>query len=356
MKKKLLLKIIFLGSLFAADAQTLITDNFNGYTIGNVTTTIDGLGAGSEGYVLFSENGDSPPTTTTNATPAVAQIVSIGAANNALQMTGPNGDQGASYLWRNGFEATWNTRTVGNNIIEVEVDINPGAVTTSQNDIGVYIFDSTYKILSGFVVKAATRELFQVVYSNRDGNLNTHNYSLNNTILPANVTSKIRISYNKTIQQAVIQCSAFPAEVQDYTITGSAEATADPIEIDFVALNGTTITPPITNAAAATMVFDNLVIRASSASSPLGIEDNMLLSSQLSVYPNPATNIINITNTNDILVNNIEITDLNGRTVKSVNYNNVTETQVNISDLSSGVYMMKVSSEKWTTVKRILKR
>jgi len=77
--------------------------------------------------------------------------------------------------------------------------------------------------------------------------------------------------------------------------------------------------------------------------------------SQLSVFPNPATNVINVANNNGILVNGIQITDLNGRTVKTVKFAGVTEAQVNISDLASGMYLMTVSSDKGTMTQKIVK-
>ncbi|AWH85864.1 hypothetical protein HYN59_12455 [Flavobacterium album] len=85
----------------------------------------------------------------------------------------------------------------------------------------------------------------------------------------------------------------------------------------------------------------------------LGTKD--VLASQLSIFPNPATNVINITNADNILVNGVVIADLNGRTVKSAKFDGVAEAQVNISDLANGMYMMTVSSDKGTMTKKIVK-
>ncbi|WP_159799007.1 T9SS type A sorting domain-containing protein [Flavobacterium sp. MK4S-17] len=87
---------------------------------------------------------------------------------------------------------------------------------------------------------------------------------------------------------------------------------------------------------------------------PAGTND--FLSSQLSVFPNPTSNVINITNSNNILVEGIEIIDLNGRTVKTIKFDGVAEAQVNVSDLSAGVYMMNISSDKGSVTKKIVKQ
>ncbi|MCW4470174.1 T9SS type A sorting domain-containing protein [Flavobacterium sp. MFBS3-15] len=96
------------------------------------------------------------------------------------------------------------------------------------------------------------------------------------------------------------------------------------------------------------ITLDNVTVTGTA-----GTNEN--LASQLSVFPNPATNVINVINNKNILVNGIQIVDLNGRTVKSAKFDGVTEAQVNISDLANGVYMMTVSSDKGTMTQKIVK-
>jgi hypothetical protein len=73
-----------------------------------------------------------------------------------------------------------------------------------------------------------------------------------------------------------------------------------------------------------------------------------------SLTPNPTKDIVNVSNTS-ASINSIEVTDLNGRVVKTVNAIDASNTQVNISDLSSGVYMMKIVSDQGTTTKKVIK-
>lgn len=75
---------------------------------------------------------------------------------------------------------------------------------------------------------------------------------------------------------------------------------------------------------------------------------------EFSIYPNPTTGIINITNNNNNLISEIEVTDLNGRIVKKVsNKDNIS--QLNISELSQGVYLMKIISDNGFVYKKIIK-
>jgi hypothetical protein len=79
------------------------------------------------------------------------------------------------------------------------------------------------------------------------------------------------------------------------------------------------------------------------------------LDSKFSVSPNPANDFISVTNSDNILVSGISITDLNGRVVKQNSYTNVSDIQVNVSDLASGMYMMNITSDKGSVTKKIVK-
>lgn len=73
-----------------------------------------------------------------------------------------------------------------------------------------------------------------------------------------------------------------------------------------------------------------------------------------SVFPNPANNVINVSNANS-KITAVSLTDLNGRTVKNVNYDNLSNVQVNIEDLASGMYMMTIQSTEGEAVKKVMK-
>jgi hypothetical protein len=96
-------------------------------------------------------------------------------------------------------------------------------------------------------------------------------------------------------------------------------------------------------------VFIDTVVVTEGATA--GVNENSL--ANLSVYPNPTSDVVNVSV--DALVSNVAIADLNGRTVKTVKFDGVSNASVNVSDLASGVYMMTVSSDKGATTKKIVK-
>src|SRR5690606_28855876 len=93
--------------------------------------------------------------------------------------------------------------------------------------------------------------------------------------------------------------------------------------------------------------IDNIVI----SSRTVSVED---FASNFSVYPNPATNVINVANSADV-INNVTITDLNGRTVKQVAVG-VNDAQINISDLSQGVYILNATTNGKSFTQKIVKQ
>ena len=102
------------------------------------------------------------------------------------------------------------------------------------------------------------------------------------------------------------------------------------------------------NAGTQALILDNFTVTQALATTDF-------LSGKFSVSPNPANDVITISNANDILVNGITLTDLNGRMVKSAKYDNLSNVQINVSDLSSGVYMMNITSKEGTATKKIIK-
>ncbi len=73
------------------------------------------------------------------------------------------------------------------------------------------------------------------------------------------------------------------------------------------------------------------------------------------VTPNPSNGIITIGNSG-VAMDNITVSDLNGRTVASYNLNGTTDSkELNLgSVLSSGMYLMTISSKEASTVKKIV--
>ncbi|HMK06461.1 MAG TPA: choice-of-anchor J domain-containing protein [Flavobacterium sp.] len=106
----------------------------------------------------------------------------------------------------------------------------------------------------------------------------------------------------------------------------------------------------VTNGGPAGANSDIIGVDTYSVDRPLAV--NTFFAQNFAVYPNPADNVVNISNKNNIVVKSMQLTDLNGRVIKNINGN---ETQINISDLNAGVYFLKVSSDQGSGSTKIIK-
>ena len=85
------------------------------------------------------------------------------------------------------------------------------------------------------------------------------------------------------------------------------------------------------------------------------IEGNILSTTDfnintVSIYPNPASNNLNVKSSNNSYIKNISIYDLKGSIALTKNISGLTETNISINSLQTGLYMVKVSSAKGTSI------
>ncbi len=76
------------------------------------------------------------------------------------------------------------------------------------------------------------------------------------------------------------------------------------------------------------------------------------LNNKIAIYPNPANDFINIQS--NYLVQKIEIQDLNGRMISNENQNSESIV-ININELSNGIYLLKIQTEKGVLINKFIK-
>ena len=75
-----------------------------------------------------------------------------------------------------------------------------------------------------------------------------------------------------------------------------------------------------------------------------GLSTEDFFAQNFTMYPNPSNGIVNLSASKNASIEMVQITDLNGRVVKVVNVGGVNESQINVSDLTSGVYFVNVKT------------
>lgn len=350
--KKTLLTLAAFSFITFASAQAIISQNFDGLVVGNVGTDLTGVTAGQGGFFTRSTNG-AAPTTGTNAGNDNFQIVTGGVGTGqgkALQVTGSNGDKGNRFIYGQNLVSFWNSRAATNDIIEVQYSFYTGPITTSKNTMRGYLYNTDKtKVLAGFSVEMSTRILTPIAYYLGAEGLNNYGFTFGGAavILESNTWYTLGMSFNNATGEVIIRTAD---GLVDSTIAGAAMG-ENPFEFDIIATAGGV--PATPNVVASNGLFDNLLIRTSSTDTLLGVADVVAQTASISVYPNPATDVVNIAGAD---ISKVNFTDINGRTVKSLTVNS-TEAAINISDLSSGIYMMSVeTTDGATTTKKLLKK
>ncbi len=88
----------------------------------------------------------------------------------------------------------------------------------------------------------------------------------------------------------------------------------------------------------------------------LGLEDSEFYNN-ISLYPNPTTGEITLMNKTTALLINAVITDVNGRTIKTIDLSEAgLETNFSLESLATGMYFIKINAENTSIVKRIVKQ
>ncbi|SHJ24741.1 T9SS type A sorting domain-containing protein [Flavobacterium haoranii] len=78
-------------------------------------------------------------------------------------------------------------------------------------------------------------------------------------------------------------------------------------------------------------------------------------SKDFTMYPNPVTSELNIVAPTTSLIKSLHFTDINGRVVKQLDKVNSNSSQINLTDLSKGIYLVKISTDEGNTIKKFIK-
>ncbi|WKW46143.1 T9SS type A sorting domain-containing protein [Myroides sp. JBRI-B21084] len=112
---------------------------------------------------------------------------------------------------------------------------------------------------------------------------------------------------------------------------------------------------PKVNYSGALVKYDNIKVSAV-PTRPAFASVNDLISSKFNVYPTPATNVVNITNAENMQIQQVSVCDINGKRLNTQNYTNETEIKFNTEKLVSGTYMLHIYTNRGIAVKKMMKK
>lgn len=303
--KKLLLSAAFLSATFiGANAQAISFEASEGYTLGDLynqngwTVTGDGSGGFVQNQVITSESATD--------------------GANSLKIVQETAFPGQSNLIVGGFY-NMTTPLSGHYTLSADYFIGQQGNVETDGDYGVYL-------VGGTSVVAIYRFSYDgSIYTVEGGNWT----QVDGVTWTANQWLNVAIEVNGTTVKYYLNGTVIKE--------GAVITNEDTLQFRFVHDNygGYAYVDDITFGAGGlnTINFDD---------------------ASFSVYPNPATNVINISNSVET-IDNVTITDLNGRTVKQVTVG-VNDAQINISDLAQGIYILNATSNGKSFTQKIVKQ
>lgn len=132
-----------------------------------------------------------------------------------------------------------------------------------------------------------------------------------------------------------------------YTVTGLAGPTDVKFAFRYFVTGG--------GGAASALNSDIIGIDTFSVDRPLA-STQAFFTSNFSIQPNPVNDIFSLTAKNGVSLQNVQVIDINGRVVNETNVSDSDSVQINVSDLTAGVYFVKVQSDLGVGTSKIIKK
>ena len=131
--------------------------------------------------------------------------------------------------------------------------------------------------------------------------------------------------------------------VNEILILSDASTTCDSVQVSFIA---NTIATPTGYVGYSEFLVDNI-----SLNQPLSTMELNAQESNIHIYPKPTKDVLQIEVSDNTEIESIELFDLGGKRVKTFNNS---DRNLNISDLSSGTYFLRISTTKGGLAEKVI--
>jgi len=338
--KKVLLSVVLLATL-TSQAQVLESENYDALTIGPLGANTDGNTPGQGD--IYAYNGSASD----------YNIVAIDAAHGkSLQIASGDNATAASnrYVFKDGTDLAnaWADRTAGNDFIfgkfEVYTGTSIGATRTGSCLISA--LGDSYTGFVGATYNSSTKQINAMMYLSGAQSGFYSITGISDTTYPANTWVTIQYAYDYNTGDTYIKIGgedALKLGVNNYyTVDGF-----EPVEHDIINWYASG------NNASNITAVDNYEISAkASAEDFLGAREvKGNLGNEIAVvYPNPATDVLNISYSKK--VKGVEIFDSAGKRIKV----NLTDNKVDVKVLPKGVYIININTGDDVQTQKFIKK
>src|SRR5690554_6620473 len=353
MKKYLLyLTATFLTAHFT-DAQVLYTENFNNLTVGNLCTDPTGVIPGQGGWKtkcfalpMYINNN-------------YFEIVTEPGRGKVLKLTADQNVGVRAFI--NDLDLLWNNRNPGNNVCNIESDFFTGEHPAVPGYLPPYRrFNHTFGV-SNTNIEYPSRTIIGMNHHQIMSSLILliYNEGINHRVIPQSIINfpektwlKFEIHLNYPLQKAYFFIPTLDVYLETDQFLKLSTA-SNPMD-DFTPTSFIIHIMGDEDIAKEVFVkYDNIIISAVDKA-PLSVTE--LISSKFNIFPNPSNDVVTITNSENIGIEKVDVYDLTGRVIKTKEYNNENNVQLNLSDLATATYLLHIQNKEGVAVKKIVKK
>ncbi len=330
--KKLLLSISLLAFALTHAQQ-------NVYNYGFSTNTADMLTAG---WTEVNLSGSASATLWSVASYSIVASVST--------TTAPNPFMDADYSATGSTCPIPHDQTGANNSFALVNYTSTSSTSTSGKTISNWLFSPVVNVQNGDIVTFYTR-------IGKYSPTNTASYADNlqfrmstngaATVAPTSGATTVGDYTNLLVEiNPSLNLTSYPASWTQYSYTVSG--LTGPTDCKFA------FRYYVTNAGPNATNGDIIGIDTFSVDRPTASADSFF-KNNLSISPNPTKGLLNIANTNALTLQNAVLTDIDGRIINTIHLNNVDNPTIDLSDLNTGVYFLKIETEQGVGTTKIIK-
>jgi len=330
MKKNILLITCFFITQLGF-AQVLLSEDFNSYPAGHLNTDYINNTPGQGGWVTERH---------ANAAATVMVTPETGRGNVISFTTNGNFSNEYVIVKQNigVITALWNNRTAGNNVLKFEYEVFGTGIFIAEGSIlhnTINFITLCFKSTSAYRIEARTVG---------SGVTNQTLQSYTSSTFPYNTWHKIELFYDYTAKKAYYYIPNLNLFKVDNIVSAITNLQ------DNISVHGSSLK------IGSVVKYDNIKLTALPSVPPYILSANELVSAKFNMYPNPATNVVNITNNENMLVEEVTVYDSTGKQLTTQNYNNENQIQLNVENLASGTYMLHIQTNAGLAVKKLVKK
>ena len=248
-------------------------------------------------------------------------------------------------------------RTLGNDVLKLEIDFYTGPQSNSLNAIYFGLGKIDVLRVVGFTFDSDTGELKGTYYdatttplpTNYQTNLGNNSQPLT---MPFNSWIRCVVYADYKNNKVVYEIPSLNISVENDFLENEPYPISITNNLPDAFIAYTQYYDPTDNGLLPTYKFDNLKVTALNQV----LSTKEMLSNQFNLFPNPATDLVTISNQENIAVKQIKIYDLTGKLIDTQNFEKKSEIQLTVDNLTQGIYMLHLQTNEGVAVKKLIKK